>query len=135
MSIQQPALVWGIALWASLGSLGLLGPEAINAQSLPSDQSTFTLAQFVSGCPRAEVIEAYETPNFFAYICGAADGSVFYRGVDKSSGQQINVFGVSSGGDGTYYATNGDVTYTINPSQLQVFQNNRLILSEPVINR
>ena len=42
---------------------------------------------------------------------------------------------VTSGDDGTYYATNGDVTYSINPNRLQVRQNDQVVLTEDVIGR
>ncbi len=86
----------------------------------------------VEGCPRASVVESYETNNFFVYICETGDGSFFYRGVGKD-GSQVNVMNVTSGDDGTYYATNNNITYSINRYRLQVIQNDRVILNESVI--
>jgi hypothetical protein len=40
---------------------------------------------------------------------------------------------VTTGDDGTYEATNGNIIYSINPQRLQVRQNGKVILTEAVI--
>lgn len=103
-----------------------------NSQTVISDG--LQLAQVeVEGCPRAEVVEEYETYTYLAYICQTSSGDFFYRGINKNSGQQINIMGVLSTDSGTYYATNGNITYWINNSELQVTENDEVIFSEPVI--
>lgn len=86
----------------------------------------------VEGCPRASIVEAYETDTYLAYICETYDGEYFYRGVNKYDGSQVNVMGVLSTDSGTYYATNGSVTYWVDAYQLQVTQDGEVIFSEPV---
>ncbi len=87
----------------------------------------------VSGCPRAEMVESFATANFSVYICKTQQGDLFYRGVSKKSGNQINVMQVTTGDDGTYYATNRNIIYSINPKRLQVKENGKVILTEAVI--
>ena len=87
----------------------------------------------VSGCPRAEMVESFATANFSVYICKTQQGDLFYRGVSKDNGSQINVMQVTTGDDGTYYATNRNVIYSINPERLQVKENGKVILTEAVI--
>ncbi|MBE9203035.1 hypothetical protein IQ218_05645 [Synechocystis salina LEGE 06099] len=99
-------------------------------QTLPSP---FLLAEIIRGCPRAEVVEAYETKTYLAYICQTYDGQFFYRGVNKNNGDQINVMDVLSTDGGTYYATNGAYTYWVNQQQLRVTKNGKTIFSEPVL--
>ena len=89
-------------------------------------------ARQVQSCPSATVVESYETDSFFVYICQTGNGSFFYRSVGKD-GSEINVMNVTSGDDGTYYATNNNITYSINRYWLQVRQNDRVILNESVI--
>jgi hypothetical protein len=112
-----------------LTTLGLLTPSLAATAVTPP----FQIAQ-VKGCPRATVVESYETNSFFVYICQTENGSYFYRGLGKD-GSQVNVMNVTSGDDGTYYATNDDITYSINPNRLQVTQNDQVILNEDVIGR
>ncbi|QUS59546.1 hypothetical protein IQE94_11320 [Synechocystis sp. PCC 7339] len=99
-------------------------------QILPSP---FLLAEIIRGCPRAEVVEAYETKTYLAYICQTYDGQFFYRGVNKNNGDQINVMDVLSTDGGTYHATNGAYTYWVNQQWLRVTKNGKTIFSEPVL--
>ncbi|AIE73063.1 hypothetical protein [Synechocystis sp. PCC 6714] len=113
----------------------LITPMAIAApltglQTLPSQ---FLLAEIIRGCPRAEVVEAYETKTYLAYICQTYEGQFFYRGVNKKNGDQINVMDVLSTDSGTYYATNGAYTYWVDRKQLRVTKNGKTIFSEPVL--
>jgi hypothetical protein len=87
----------------------------------------------VEGCPRAEMVQFFATPNFSIYICKTQEGDIFYRGLSKINGSQINVMQVTTGDDGTYEATNGNIIYSINPQRLQVRQNGKVILTEAVI--
>lgn len=87
----------------------------------------------VDGCPKAEMVESFATANFSVYICKTQQGDLFYRGVSKKSGSQINVMQVTTGDDGTYYATNRNIIYSINPERLQVKENGKVILTEAVI--
>lgn len=106
-----------------------LSPDLSNEQA---NSDRLLLAQ-VEGCPRATVVEEYQTDSYFAYICQTAGGEYFYRGVNKNDGSQVNVMGVLSTDSGTYYATNGDVTYWVDANQLQVTNGNGdVIFSEPV---
>ncbi|OCR00952.1 hypothetical protein BCD67_03040, partial [Oscillatoriales cyanobacterium USR001] len=104
-------------------TFGLLTPSLAAIAVTPP----FQVAQ-VKGCPRATVVESYETNNFFVYICQTQNGAFFYRGLGKD-GSQVNVMNVTSGDDGTYYATNNNITYSINRHRLQVTQNDRVILN------
>jgi hypothetical protein len=114
--------------------LSLLLPGARAIALTPESNATFDLlAQVeVEGCPRASTIEAYETDTYLAYICETYDGDFFYLGVNKYDGSQVNVMGVLSTDSGTYYATNGSVTYWVDAYQLQVTQDGEVIFSEPV---
>ncbi|MEG4345151.1 hypothetical protein QUB70_18020 [Microcoleus sp. A003_D6] len=87
----------------------------------------------VEGCPRAEMVQSFATANFSIYICKTQEGDIFYRGLSKINGSQINVMQVTTGDDGTYEATNGNIIYSINPQRLQVRQNGKVILTEAVI--
>ncbi|MEG4106071.1 hypothetical protein [Microcoleus sp. S13_C5] len=87
----------------------------------------------VEGCPRAEMVQFFATPNFSIYICKTQEGDIFYRGLSKINGTQINVMQVTTGDDGSYEATNGNIIYSINPERLQVRQNGKVILTEGVI--
>lgn len=101
------------------------------SSSLPHSRS-FQIAQ-VEGCPKAEMVESFATANFSIYICKTQEGAIFYRGLSKINGSQINVMQVTTSDDGTYEATNGNIIYSINPDRLQVRQNGKLILTEAVI--
>ncbi|MBE9183836.1 hypothetical protein IQ270_03620 [Microcoleus sp. LEGE 07076] len=101
------------------------------SSSLPHSRS-FQIAQ-VEGCPKAEMVESFATANFSVYICKTQEGAIFYRGLSKRNGSQINVMQVTTSDDGTYEATNGNIIYSINPDRLQVRQNGKLILTEAVI--
>lgn len=135
---------WLRGLLMGFGVLGFLTPvvaanaltQSLNQMQSPAGSrllnSPMQLAQ-VQGCPRAEIVESYETANFYAYICRTQQGELFYRGLSKRDGSQINVMNVTSGDDGTYYATNDEVTYSVNPNRLQVTQNGSVILNEAVL--
>jgi hypothetical protein len=86
----------------------------------------------VNGCPRAEVLELYETQNFNAYICQGLNNYIFYRGVSKSNGSSINLTATRDS-RGTWKARNGSVLYRINFNELVVTDNGRVILRERVI--
>ncbi|MEG4317494.1 MULTISPECIES: hypothetical protein [unclassified Microcoleus] len=105
--------------------------RAIQSSTLAPSQP-LQIAQ-VEGCPRAEMVESFATANFSVYICKTQQGNLFYRGVSKKSGSQINVMQVTTRDDGTYEATNGNIIYSINPERLQVRQNGKVILTEAVI--
>ncbi|MEG4166354.1 MULTISPECIES: hypothetical protein [unclassified Microcoleus] len=87
----------------------------------------------VEGCPRDQMVQFFATPNFSIYICRTPEGDIFYRGLSKINGTQINVMQVTAGDDGSYEATNGNIIYSINPQRLQVRQNGKVILTEAVI--
>ena len=105
--------------------------RAIAPNTLPHSQP-LQIAQ-VEGCPRAEMVESFATANFSVYICKTQEGNIFYRGLSKRNGSQINVMQVTTSDDGTYEATNGNIIYSINPQRLQVRQNGKVILTEAVI--
>ncbi|MEG4940499.1 hypothetical protein [Microcoleus sp. F4-D5] len=109
-----------------IGNVGALAPNTLgNYQPLQIAQ--------VEGCPRAQMVQSFATANFSIYICKTQEGDIFYRGLSKINGTQINVMQVTTGDDGTYEATNGNITYSINPERLQVRQNGKVILTEGVI--
>ena len=101
-----------------------------SSKSVPTN---LIAAEILKGCPRAEVLEAYETKTYLVYICQTMDGQFFYRGVNKKNGDQINVMDVLSTDGGTYYATNGAYTYWIDHQQLVVTKDGKTIFSEPVL--
>ncbi|MEG4226001.1 hypothetical protein QUA35_08080 [Microcoleus sp. N9_B2] len=105
--------------------------RAIAPNTLGNNQP-LQIAQ-VEGCPRAEMVQFFATPNFSIYICKIQEGDIFYRGVSKINGTQINVMQVTTGDDGSYEATNGNIIYSINSQRLQVRQNGKVILTEAVI--
>ena len=105
--------------------------RAIEPNSLRNYQP-LQIAQ-VEGCPRAQMVQSFATPNFSIYICKTQQGDIFYSGLSKINGTQINVMQVTTGDDGTYEATNGNIIYSINPERLQVRQNGKVILTEAVI--
>jgi len=114
------------ALNQPIGKVRAIAPNSLrNYQPLQISQ--------VEGCPRAEMVESFATPNFSIYICKTQEGDIFYRGLSKINGTQINVMQVTTGDDGTYEATNGNIIYSINPERLQVRQNGKVILTEAVI--
>ncbi|HEY9632089.1 MAG TPA: hypothetical protein V6D14_01700 [Coleofasciculaceae cyanobacterium] len=87
------------------------------------------------GCPKAQPVESYETKNFWVYICKGQDGSLFYQGVNKSNEELINVSDVTYEGDDNYTAKNGNTTYQVSPNALLVYQDDKLILEQPMIRR
>jgi len=105
--------------------------QAIAPNSLHNSQP-LQIAQ-VEGCPRAQMVQSFATANFSIYICKTQEGDIFYRGLSKINGSQINVMQVTTSDDGTYEATNGNIIYSINPQRLQVRQNGKVILTEAVI--
>ncbi len=124
------------ALMTTIGGGAMnFGATAIAAMPKPINQSSphFLVAQIIRGCPRAEVVEAYETKTYLAYICQTMDGQFFYRGVNKKNGDQINVMDVLSTDGGTYYATNGAYTYWVDQNELRVTKNGKTIFFEPVL--
>ncbi|MEG5062723.1 hypothetical protein QUB33_03760 [Microcoleus sp. B3-A4] len=134
------AIPFGIAslhgfLTASAEATALNQPigkvRAIEPNSSRNDRP-LQIAQ-VEGCPRAEMVQSFATPNFSIYICKTQEGDIFYRGLSKINGSQINVMQVTTGDDGSYEATNGNIIYSINPQRLQVRQNGKVILTEAVI--
>ncbi|MEG4571506.1 hypothetical protein QUA56_02075 [Microcoleus sp. N3A4] len=134
------AIPFGIAslhgfLTASAQATALNQPvgkvRAIAPKTLGNDRP-LQIAQ-VEGCPRAEMVQSFATANFSIYICKTQEGDIFYRGLSKINGSQINVMQVTTGDDGTYEATNGNIIYSINPQRLQVRQNGKVILTEGVI--
>ena len=134
------AIPFGIAslhgfLTASAEATALNQPidkvEAIAPNSLRNYQP-LQIAQ-VEGCARDQMVQSFATPNFSIYICKTQEGDIFYRGLSKINGTQINVMQVTTGDDGTYVATNGNIIYSINPERLQVRQNGKVILTEAVI--
>jgi hypothetical protein len=109
-----------------IGKFGAIAPNNLrNYQPLQIAQ--------VEGCPRTQMVQSFATPNFSIYICKTQEGDIFYRGLSKINGTQINVMQVTTGEDGTYEATNGNIIYSINPERLQVRQNGKVILTEAVI--
>lgn len=125
------------AVAMALSGLMVRGVRAIaSTPEFLGEQQTgdrLLLAQVeVEGCPRAEIVEAYETKSYLAYICQTYDGEYFYRGVNKYDGSQVNVMGVFSTDSGTYYATNGNVTYWVDAYELQVTENGEVIFVEAV---
>ena len=114
------------ALNQPIGKVGAIAPNSFrNYQPLQITQ--------VEGCPRAEMVQSFATHHFSIYICKTQEGDIFYRGLSKINGTQINVMQVTTGEDGTYEATNGNIIYSINPERLQVRQNGKVILTEAVI--
>ena len=114
------------ALNQPIGKVRAIAPNSLrNYQPLQIAQ--------VEGCPRAQMVQSFATPNFSIYICKTQEGDIFYRGLSKINGTQINVMQVTTGDDGTYEATNGNIIYSINPQRLQVRQNGKVILTEAVI--
>lgn len=109
-----------------------IGQVTTPASAISQNIQPVKIAQ-VQGCPRAEMVESFATANFSVYICKTQQGNLFYRGVNKENGSQINVMKVTTGDDGTYYATNGNIIYSINPERLQVRENGKVILTETVI--
>ena len=122
---------------AGISAIGILTPPAeATALNQPASSSfppsaPLQIAQ-VEGCPRAEMVQSFATANFSVYICKTQEGAIFYRGLSKRNGSQINVMQVTTS-DGTYEATNGNIIYSINPDRLQVRQNGKVILTEAVI--
>jgi len=119
------------------GIASLHGFLTASAEATPLNQpignsQPLQIAQ-VEGCPRAEMVQSFATANFSIYICKTQEGAIFYRGLSKRNGSQINVMQVTTGDDGTYEATNGNIIYSINPDRLQVRQNGKVILTEAVI--
>jgi len=118
---------------AGISAIGFL---TASAEATPLNQpignsQPLQIAQ-VEGCPRAEMVQSFATANFSVYICKTQEGAIFYRGLSKRNGSQINVMQVTTS-DGTYEATNGNIIYSINPERLQVRQNGKVILTEAVI--
>ena len=109
-----------------------IGKVRAIAQNSLRNYQPLQIAQ-VEGCPRAQMVQFFATPNFSIYICKTQEGDIFYRGLSKINGSQINVMQVTTGDDGTYEATNGNIIYSINPERLQVRQNGKVILTEAVI--
>jgi len=120
-----------LAAAVAVTGLSLLLPGA-RAMALTPESNGQLLAQVVEGCPRASIVEAYETDTYLVYICETYEGDFFYRGINKYDDSQVNVMGVLSTDSGTYYATNGDVTYWVDAYQLQVTQYGEVIFSEEV---
>ncbi|MBD2652949.1 hypothetical protein H6G45_05450 [Synechocystis sp. FACHB-383] len=135
------ANLWCRCRWLGVCTLGIaalaLAPLKVYSapplNELAPLPAPFLLAEIIRGCPRAEVVEAYETKTYLAYICQTYDGQFFYRGVNKNNGDQINVMDVLRTDGGTYYATNGAYTYWVNRQQLRVTKNGKTIFSEPVL--
>ena len=125
-----------LAAAVAVTGLSVLLPGARAIALTPELNPAFNdrlLAQVeVEGCPRASIVEAYETDTYLAYICKTYDGDFFYRGVNKYDGSQVNVMDALSTDSGTYYATNGNVTYWVDDYELQVTQDDEVIFSEPV---
>jgi len=97
---------------------------------IPITQQPVLVAQ-VTGCPRAEVISAYETASYRIFICQGFNNYFFYRGVEKDSGASINLTAV--GDRQGWQARNGDYLYQINERELVVRQSGKVILREAVI--
>lgn len=98
-----------------------------------TNSEEFLISQ--GGCPRATVIEAYETDTYYASICEDGNGDLFYYGQHKGNGSSVNVYGVTFTDSGYYMATTTDdsgneYTYMVGPS-LDVYENGDLIFSEP----
>ncbi|MBZ8181636.1 hypothetical protein [Oscillatoria salina] len=74
---------------------------------------------------------SFETPNFWIYIC-QVNGRLFYIGQAKNSANSIRL-PANRRQDNTYTATNQSTNYFINSSRLEVYQNGRRIVSEPVL--
>jgi len=126
--------------------LGLLMPVlpalAVNSEVNninPVEHSSLTNSeQFLisqGGCPRATVIEAYETDSYYASICEDGNGDLFYYGENKYDGSVVNVYGVTFTDSGYYMATTTDESgneymYMVG-SSLDVYENGNLIFSEP----
>jgi hypothetical protein len=126
--------------------LGLMMPVlpalAVNSEVNninPVEHSSLTNSeQFLisqGGCPRATVIEAYETDTYYASICADGNGELFYYGQHKGNGSSVNVYGVTFTDSGYYMATTTDDSgneymYMVGPS-LDVYENGNLIFSEP----
>lgn len=128
--INKLALVMTIA--GGMMNFGTMAIAGVPSHKNP-EPSTLVAVEIIRGCPRAEVVEAYETKTYLAYICQTMDGQFFYRGVNKKNGDQINVMDALSTDNGTYYATNGAYTYWINRKELRVTKDGKTIFSEPVL--
>jgi len=109
-----------------------LAPVGLTVEPTISQPNQPVLLTQATGCPRAEVITAYETRNFNVYICEGLDNYIFYRGVSKSDGGSINLTAVQDA-RGTWRARNGSVLYRVNFTELVVTDGGRVILRERVI--
>ncbi|MEG4284073.1 hypothetical protein QUB68_13175 [Microcoleus sp. A006_D1] len=119
---------------AGISAIGFLTASAeATALNQPIGNSQPLQIAQVEGCPKAEMVQSFATANFSVYICKTQEGAIFYRGLSKRNGSQINVMQVTTSDDGTYEATNGNIIYSINPDRLQVRQNGKVILTEAVI--
>jgi hypothetical protein len=85
-------------------------------------------------CPRAMPVATYITATYQVSICIGQDGSWFYRGVELANHENsINLFDLRETDENAYFVRNGDFAYEIDPEQLTVFQNGRIIWQEPVL--
>ncbi|MCU0567400.1 MAG: hypothetical protein MUF49_12470 [Oculatellaceae cyanobacterium Prado106] len=128
--------------FVGLSALCILAPsvQAVTVQSEPSGAIAPSSAQTESllaqemGCPRAMPVAYFATSTFHVSICQGQDGYLFYRGVEfANTYNAINVPTVTDYGDYYFDATNGNVTYSINPQSLTVWQNGEIIWQEDVI--
>ncbi|MEC4982917.1 MAG: hypothetical protein SAJ37_07710 [Oscillatoria sp. PMC 1068.18] len=89
------------------------------------------LAQGATVCGNNILPEiSFETANFWIYIC-QVNGRLVYLGQQKNSGNLIRL-PASRRPDNTYTATNRSNSYFINTNRLEIYQNGRRIVSEPV---
>lgn len=85
-------------------------------------------------CPRALPVASYITATYQVSICIGQDDSWFYRGVELANPENsINLFDLRQTDEDAYLVNNGNFAYEIDPDQLTVFQNGRIIWQEPVL--
>ena len=107
---------------AAISSLGI-GAALVT----PSAQAEDT------ACGYGSLERSFETWNYWVYICRNSD-ELFYVGVDKSNPNNSIRLPAYRTRENSYRANNRDTDYSVSSNRLEVSQNGRLILSEPVIN-
>jgi len=142
-SMISKSFVKGFNLPALVGAtVGLLMPvlpavalsPTSNVAETSNSAATEELLIAQGGCPRATTIEAFTTDTYYAYICEDGNGDYFYYGVNRSTGESVNVYGVTFTDSGYYMATTYDdygneYTYMVGAS-LEVYENGEQIWYE-----
>ena len=113
------------------GTLTLFGGLGFSVAIAQSESESGSAEE--TTCNLHELENSFETENYWVYICREED-KLFYTRFGKTSAGKWVRLPATRTPDGRYTARDVDTTHIVDSERLEVWQDGRRIVAEPVIN-